>query len=116
MKYGFTPGFGATFIMPYKFGHVLGAELLYTAQDYEGRDLKARNVPMRIVPRAQVDNVAMNMAKDFNQKPLVSLKLLKKHLVQEIKSDLPKAIEQELAMHKVSFSLPVVKENIEKLF
>ena len=116
MKYGFTPGFGATFIMPYKFGTVLGAELLYTAQEYEGRDLKARNVPIRIVPRAQVDSVAMNIAKDLIQKPKVSLKLLKQHLIQKIKNDLPKAVEQELAMHKVSFNLPVVKENIEKLF
>jgi len=116
LKYGFTPGFGATYIMPKKFGPILGLELLYTAQSYEGRDLKARNIPIRIVKKSEVMMTAMSIAKDFNEKPTVSLKLLKEQLTKTIKDELPNYIEQELAMHKISFSLPEVKENIAKYF
>jgi len=116
LKYGFTPGFGATYIMPKKFGNVLGAEMLYTAQEYEGRELKQRNVPLRIVKKAEVLPTALNLAKELSDKPRVSLQLLKKHLVQQITKELPHYIEQELAMHKVTFNTPETKALINKLF
>jgi len=116
LKYGFTPGFGATYIIPKKFGPILGPELLYTAQEYEGRDLKARNTPIRIVKRNDVVMTAMNIANEMSEKPAISLKLLKQQLTKTIKDELPHYIEQELAMHKISFARPEVKEMIEKYF
>src|SRR5207302_11316164 len=42
MKYGFTPGMGATYIIPKKLGLSLGEELLLNAGNYRGADLEKR--------------------------------------------------------------------------
>lgn len=34
MRYGFTPGMGATHLLPARFGHQLGTEMLYTARNH----------------------------------------------------------------------------------
>src|SRR5262245_8959043 len=44
MNYGFTPGMGATCILPAKFGIVLGAEMLQTGRSYQGGELQQRGV------------------------------------------------------------------------
>jgi len=116
LNYGFTPGFGATYIMPKKFGPILGAELLYTAQVYEGRDLKARNLPMKIVKKKDVLDTAMMMAKKYIDKTVISLKLLKKQSTQQMKIELPKYIEDELAMHSILFKSPDTRAMIDKNF
>ena len=48
MKYGFTPGMGATYIIPRKFGEVLGTEMLLTAKNYYGSELKERGASAKI--------------------------------------------------------------------
>jgi len=116
LKYGFTPGFGATYIMPKKFGPIFGVEMLYTAQEYEGRDLKQRNSPIRIVKKNEVLPLAIHLAKDLAEKPRLSLELLKKQLVQSTLQELPAYIEQELAMHKLTLNTPEAKQAISKLF
>jgi polyketide biosynthesis enoyl-CoA hydratase PksI len=51
MKYGFTPGMGATLIVPAKLGLALGHEMLMNADTYRGADLEKRGVPFRVMPR-----------------------------------------------------------------
>jgi polyketide biosynthesis enoyl-CoA hydratase PksI len=116
MKYGFTPGMGATYILPHKFGALLGGELLFSANNYQGGALRERGIPVKVVKKKEVVPTAMALARDLANKPLVSLKLLKAHLTQRIKAELPAIIEQELAMHAVSFAQPEVRERIETLF
>ena len=41
MKYGFTPGAGATLIFPEKFGASLGQEILFSGKNYSGEELEA---------------------------------------------------------------------------
>jgi polyketide biosynthesis enoyl-CoA hydratase PksI len=116
MKYGFTPGMGATYIIPKRLGTSLGQEMLLTAKSYHGGVLKSRGVSVDVVRKNEVITTAMSLAKELADKPRTSLKLLKQHLVQTIKSELPTIIEQELTMHQISFSQPGVKERIELLF
>jgi len=116
MKYGFTPGMGATYIIPHKFGTLLGGELLFSANNYHGGVLRERGISARVVKKSDVIPAAIALARDLANKPLVSLKLLKAHLTRRIKTELPTIIEQELAMHEVSFAQPEVKERIETLF
>ena len=54
MKYGFTPGFGSTYIFPKKLGTVLGSEMLLTARKYRGEELKKRGASFEVYPRAEV--------------------------------------------------------------
>lgn len=116
MRYGFTPGQGATYIIPEKCGRVLGTEMLFTARNYQGKELKERGISAKVVKKADVLTTALALAKDLAEKPLIALKLLKKHLTQKIKDNLDAAIVQEVDMHAISFRQPEVKERIERLF
>lgn len=116
MKYGFTPGMGATLIVPRKLGTILGAEMLFSARNYYGSELKARGVSARVVSKQDVIAEAIALARDLAEKPRASLLLVKQHLAQPVRDQLPAVIEQELAMHRVSFRLPGVRERIETLF
>jgi polyketide biosynthesis enoyl-CoA hydratase PksI len=116
MRYGFTPGMGATFIIPRRLGTTLGNEMLLTAKNYRGHELKARGASPCFAPRKAVLETAIRQAETLAEKPLTSLKILKQHLVTPIRQALPRIIEQELAMHSISFQQPEVKERIEALF
>jgi polyketide biosynthesis enoyl-CoA hydratase PksI len=116
MKYGFTPGMGGTFIVPYKFGTILGNEMLFTADNYRGGQLLERGVTHRIVPKNEVLNEAVDLAKKLAEKPRLSLVSLKAHLTAECKKQLPEFIEKELAMHEVTFHQEEVAARIETLF
>lgn len=116
MKYGFTPGFGSTFIIPKKMGNILGAEMLFSANNYHGGELKERGISAKVVRKNQVISTAMELAGELAGKPRTSLKLLKHQLSQSIKEKLPAVIKQELAMHELSFCHAEVRERIETLF
>lgn len=116
MKYGFTPGMGATYNLPQKFGPVLGAEMLYSARNYFGRELKSRGICSRVVPKRSVIQVAIEIANELAEKPRISLMLLKEALSASLRESIDKVIAKEVAMHQVSFRQPEVLERIESFF
>ena len=50
MKYGFTPGMGATYVVPKKLGFSLGEELLISARTYRGRNLRSEVLRFPCLP------------------------------------------------------------------
>ena len=116
MKYGFTPGMGATYIVSKKLGFSLAQELLLNAGSYRGAELQKRGVPFPVVPRAEVMGYALALARQLAEKPRLSLITLKDHLVAPIREQLPKVIEQELAMHEKTFHQAEVKDRLITLF
>jgi polyketide biosynthesis enoyl-CoA hydratase PksI len=116
MKYGFTPGMGATLVVPEKLGIALGTEMLLTARTYRGEQLRERGVACAVLPRAQVLEHALELARELAQKPRASLVLLKEHLAASIKRRLPEVVQQEVAMHDLTFHQADVKERIASLF
>ena len=116
MKYGFTPGMGATFILPRKLGICLAQEMMMTARTYRGEELQKRGVPFPVLPRAEVMPYALGLARDLAEKPRISLVTLKDHLVASLREGLPAVIEQEVVMHETTFHRPEVKDRIEALF
>ncbi len=116
MKYGFTPGMGATCILPRKLGISLSEELLITSANYRGADLEKRGVPFPVLPRVEVLNHAVELAREIAEKPRYSLVLLKNHLVSPIRQELPSIIEQEVTMHEKTFHQQEVRERIHNLF
>ncbi len=116
MKYGFTPGMGATFILPQKLGISLASEMLFSAKTYRGAELQLRGIPFSVVPRNKVLEDALEMAKMLAEKPREVLIALKDHLVQSLREKLPEVIEKEVLMHEKTFGQPVVKERIRTLF
>jgi len=116
MKYGFTPGMGATYILPKKLGFSLAQELLMNAGTYRGEELKNRGVPFPVVARNEVLEHARRLANELAEKPRESLITLKDHLVASLRKDLPGIIEQEVLMHQKTFGQTEVKEKINALF
>ncbi|SFS42321.1 polyketide synthase [Marininema halotolerans] len=116
MKYGFTPGMGATMILPKKLGFSLAEEMLINAANYRGAELEKRGLPFPVVPRAEVMGRALELAHQIAEKPRFSLITLKEHLVRSIREELAMVTEQELLMHEKTFHRPEVKERIHDLF
>ena len=116
MNYGFTPGMGATYIVPKKLGISLAEELLFTAGRYMGAELEKRGVPFRVVSRTDVMDAALLLARSVAEKPRLSLITLKDNLVAALRAELPAAIAAEVAMHDVTFHQPEVKNRINSLF
>lgn len=116
MRYGFTPGLGATCVLPKKLGAALATELLLCARNYRGADLQARGVPFPVLPRAGVLEHAYELARDLADKPRTSLTTLKRHLTIELREQLPQAISREFAMHDQTLHLPEVRDRIATLY
>lgn len=116
MKYGFTPGMGATHIVTKKLGFSLGTELLLNAGTYRGAELEKRGVPFPVLPRVNVLEYALELAEQVAEKPRLSLITLKEHLVTPIRMELPQIIAKERLMHDLTFHQPEVRERINTLF
>ncbi|AYY14155.1 enoyl-CoA hydratase [Actinobacteria bacterium YIM 96077] len=116
MKYGFTPGFGATLVLPAKLGTVLAEEFLITARTFRGSELAKRGCPYEVMPRRDVLDRAVELATLIAEKPRLSLVTLKDHLVADLRNRLPGVIEEELRMHDVTFHQPEVRERILSLY
>jgi polyketide biosynthesis enoyl-CoA hydratase PksI len=116
MKYGFTPGMGATFILPQKLGIGLAEEMMIVARTYRGEELQKRGITFPVLPRAQVMEYALELAITIAEKPRISLVTLKDHLVGPLRAALPAVIGQEVSMHEKTFHRPEVKQRIEALF
>lgn len=116
MRYGFTPGMGATLVVPEKFGPVLGTEMLLSANGYQGAELARRGAGAVVARRKDVIPKALQLASDLAAKPRLSLELLKRHLAAPLAAKLPATVQAELAMHQVTFAQPEVRGRIESLF
>jgi len=116
MKYGFTPGMGATYILPKKLGFSLANEMLMNAARYRGEELKNRGVPFPVLPRKDVLADALRLASELAEKPRDSLIILKDHLVSSLRDDLPEIVRKEVIMHQKTFSHTEVREKINALF
>lgn len=116
MRYGFTPGMGATWLVPHKLGNALGNEMLMTARNYRGTELRSRGASPRIVPHEDVMKVALEIAKEMSQAPRTSLSLLKRTLADPVLEATTRAIAHEVKMHETTFRLPEVKAIIASLY
>ena len=116
MQYGFTPGMGATYIIPKKLGFSLAEEFLFTARNYRGAELEKRGIPFPVFPREKVLEHAYQLAREIAEKPRISLITLKDHLVAPLRDQLPRVIEQEVAMHEKTFHRTEVKDRINSFF
>ncbi len=103
MTYGFTPGVGATLIVPERFGTDLARETLLTACECEGIALPARGVSLPVLPRAALRDAAMALAGRLARLPRAGLARMKRHLNQSVRDRLDEVCAQELAMHDATF-------------
>lgn len=112
MKYGFTPGMGATCVLPEKLGLPLAEEMLLTAAGFRGAELQQRGVPFAVLPRGDVLAHSLEVAAELADKPRAALSALKSHLTAGIRGRLAGYVEREVAMHRRTIHEPEVKERI----
>lgn len=111
MKYGFTPGLGATFILNEKLGQNLSYEMMYTARDYLGSELRDRGASL-IFDDDNILEHALSIAEMIAKKPMTSIEVLKKELSSRSIEAVNSIVKNEADMHSITFGLPEVKEKI----
>jgi polyketide biosynthesis enoyl-CoA hydratase PksI len=116
MKYGFTPGMGATFIVERKLGAGLAAEMLFSARNYRGAELERRGCPFPVMPRTEVLASAHELARQIADKPMLAIVALKRHMALSVRADICRAVEAELAMQERTFCQQEVRERINALY
>ena len=117
MKYGFTPGAGATLIFPEKFGNNLAQEILSMGKQYRGSELEARGIPFPVLPRREVLPYAIQIARELSESPRESLVALKDLMAASVREKVSCTFEKELEMHEKTFvNQPEVRERIQSLF
>lgn len=113
---GFTPGVGATALVPQAVGHFMASEMLYTAKSYRGRELTGSPLFNRIVPGDAVEPTALEIAMRIAEKPRHVLELLKKTLAAKRVEAFDTATPHEHAMHAECFALPETAARISALY
>jgi len=116
MSYGFTPGVGATYILPLKLGVTIAQEMMLTARYYSGAELKRRGVQTIVLPQEQLLKEAINIAKELALLPKTALVLLKANYSDKIKAELPEAVKKEKKMHDQTFHTEASKRLIDLHF
>ncbi|MEY4484937.1 MAG: hypothetical protein RL693_2389, partial [Verrucomicrobiota bacterium] len=117
LRYGFTPGAGATLIVPNRLGRDLGREILFTAREYKGHELKARGMKLPVLPRAEVVSHALQVAHSLAVASRDELVELKTARSQYLRANLEPTYAKEVALHEKTFvGSEEVRTRIERQF
>jgi acyl transferase domain-containing protein/enoyl-CoA hydratase/carnithine racemase/acyl carrier protein/GNAT superfamily N-acetyltransferase len=103
MDYGFTPGAGATLILPRQLGVDLAKESLLTARPYTGAQLRDRGLLLPVASRSEVMPAAMALAKKIAQMSRGRLVRFKQKLTRPVLAEVDETYRLELAMHDKTF-------------
>ncbi len=116
MKYGFTPGVGATLILKEKLSAKVAHEMIWTGEEYSGQQLREAGVVVDVYPKEQLWNEAMRLARSLAKKSRTALEILKQQEAEKILRQLPEAIADEQKMHATIFANPEASQNVQAYF
>ncbi|MEO8400725.1 MAG: SDR family NAD(P)-dependent oxidoreductase [Gammaproteobacteria bacterium] len=116
MKYGFTPGVGSTLILKEKLSESLANEMLWTAKEYKGSELKSRGATVIFKIGEKVFDEAMSIAKTIAKKSSQALRVFKKDKSESLLVKLNETIMREVKMHNEIFSNQDATNNIKNYF
>ncbi|WP_256104204.1 polyketide synthase [Streptomyces sp. ODS05-4] len=115
LAYGFTPVLGATHLLPAKLGAALGAEMLYTARSYRGRELADRGAGVTVTAHDKVCAEAQRTALRIAQAPRDALERLKAHLRAETLERAEAALAREIPDHEATIGSAEARRRIRTL-
>jgi enoyl-CoA hydratase/carnithine racemase len=118
MALGFTPGMGATTLVPEAFGPILGRRLLLTGQLMTGREIRDACCPLShaVCPRQDVRDRALAIARGMADVPRAALVLLKQTMAAGRLQTLERAIEAEQRCHAALFANEQVFDEIARRY
>jgi acyl transferase domain-containing protein/enoyl-CoA hydratase/carnithine racemase/acyl carrier protein/NAD(P)-dependent dehydrogenase (short-subunit alcohol dehydrogenase family) len=103
MNYGFTPGAGATYILPKKLGFDVARESLFVADEILGTKLQKRLPSNLFASRRNIGNEALELASRVARASRASLVAVKRLWTKGSKSSLDNALREEVSMHQKTF-------------
>nr|WP_153508291.1 FkbM family methyltransferase [Dickeya oryzae] len=103
MRYGFTPGAGSTLILPCRLGLDLAREILFTAREYKGFELRARGLKNPVLERAHVLPFALAAANALARMSRDELVAWKTQRSRRIRNQVEANYALELRMHEQTF-------------
>ena len=116
LRFGFTPGAGATLVLPDRLGDDFGREVLFSASEYKGHELAERRADLLVAPAADVLPRALAMAHRLAAKPRAWLMAEKARLAGDLSGLVDDVFARELAMHaKTLVGNQRVLERIQQL-
>ena len=115
MDLGFTPGMGTTRLLQGAVGPYVAAEMMMGAQYFRGQQLAERGAQVNaIVPRAEVEARALDVAARLCEKPRAALLLLKRALGLPRRLAFEEARTLESLMHELCFADPATQALIRQ--
>lgn len=113
---GFTPGMGATRVVPLLVGHSKAMEIILTGKNYKGRELAGTGLFNTVVPAADVRETALDLARRIADCPRRVIELMKRNLSEERVAALEAAARRELEMHRECFRDPETGRRINETY
>lgn len=115
MDLGFTPGMGTTRLLQAAVGSYVAAEMMLGAKYYRGAELAERAAQVNgVVPRAEVEARALDVAARLCEKPRGALLLLKRALGLPRRLAFEEARTLESMMHEICFADPATQASIRE--
>lgn len=99
VKFGFTPGLGATYVLERCFGRALANEMCLTGKDYSGQELESQGVAVRFADHGVVVDTALRLARAIADNPRNVVGALKRDQAERTGAVLAGAIRREADMH-----------------
>ncbi|WEB39591.1 polyketide synthase [Streptomyces yunnanensis] len=113
MRYGISPTAGATYVLGARLGEFLANEMLLTARNYQGAELRGRGVPVQVAPHDEVEDRAMAIAEEIAAAPRRSLILLKRQRTARFRAAVREACLHEVTTFETLMALPETRRRIE---
>ena len=120
MNMGFTPGMGTTRLLQRTVGDHIAHEMMFGGQVFKGAHFEGRTGINYVLPRDQVFDKAMKVARRIAEKPRFALELLKRNLMIPWRQDFEATRTAESAMHTICFAAPetqaLIRDNFPEKF
>lgn len=115
MDLGFTPGMGTTRLLQAAVGAYVAAEMMLGAKYFRGAELAERGAQVNaVLPRAEVEARALDVAGRLCEKPRGALLLLKRALGLPRRLAFEEARTLESMMHEICFTDPATQASIRE--
>jgi polyketide biosynthesis enoyl-CoA hydratase PksI len=112
MNMGFTPGMGTTRLMQLAVGEYVANEMMFGGQMFRGSHFVNHPGVNYVLPKGQVFNKAIQLARRIAEKPRASLVLLKRYLSLPRRQAFEETRTIESMMHQLCFAHPETKRRI----
>ena len=112
---GFVPDYGSAYFLPRMIGVAKAKELIFTGRTIGGQEAYDLGIVAKVVPLAQLDAAAMEIAKTMAQRSAKALAFDKMMLNKSMDTDFDTMLELEAFAQGICFQSDEHKQALKKL-